>query len=124
MHVDALSCPRCSRPGHSVATVVLAFLTDPDVVGRILPHLGLPTCAPALAPASWAPSPQHLLQQGVEFSIAGLGDVLSDEGGVFRTAKAVRKALVRQHRPLRCDRRRQILRGKVEEQGALMGGKA
>ena len=31
--------------------VVLAFLSDPDVVGRILHHLGLPTTAPALAPA-------------------------------------------------------------------------
>lgn len=31
--------------------VVLAFLTDPGVVSRILRHLGLPTVAPALAPA-------------------------------------------------------------------------
>ena len=26
--------------------VVLAFLSDPDVVGKILRHLGLPTTAP------------------------------------------------------------------------------
>jgi hypothetical protein len=31
--------------------VVPAFLSDPDVVGKILRHLGLPTTAPALAPA-------------------------------------------------------------------------
>lgn len=31
--------------------VVLAFLTDPDGVGRILRHLGLPDAAPAVAPA-------------------------------------------------------------------------
>jgi hypothetical protein len=31
---------------------VLAFLSDPDVVGRILRHLGLPTMAPALAAAN------------------------------------------------------------------------
>jgi hypothetical protein len=32
--------------------VVLAFLTDPAVVAKILGHLGLPTTAPALAPAN------------------------------------------------------------------------
>ncbi len=31
--------------------VVLVFLTDPDVVGKTLRHLGLPSCAPALSPA-------------------------------------------------------------------------
>ena len=31
--------------------VVLAFLSDPEVVGRILRHLGLPVFAPALAAA-------------------------------------------------------------------------
>ena len=31
--------------------IVLAFLTDPEVVGKILRHLGLPVAAPVLAPA-------------------------------------------------------------------------
>jgi hypothetical protein len=31
--------------------VVLAFLSDPAVVSKILNHLGLPATAPALAPA-------------------------------------------------------------------------
>jgi hypothetical protein len=31
--------------------VVLAFLSDPEVVSRILRHLGLPTVAPVVAPA-------------------------------------------------------------------------
>jgi hypothetical protein len=31
--------------------VVLAYLTDPEVVSRILRHLGLPIVAPMLAPA-------------------------------------------------------------------------
>ena len=31
--------------------VVLAFLTDPEVVAKILRHMGLPTTAPALAPS-------------------------------------------------------------------------
>ena len=63
LHVDALSCPQCSTRARSVPMVVLAFLTDPDVVGRILRHLGLPACAPALAPArvaSWEQPSGHL----------------------------------------------------------------
>jgi hypothetical protein len=44
--VDALSCPRCSTP-----MVVLAFLTDPTVVHKILDHLHLPSDPPAVAPA-------------------------------------------------------------------------
>jgi hypothetical protein len=35
---DSLRCPRCSK-----AMRVLAVLTDPDVVGKILGHLGLAT---------------------------------------------------------------------------------
>jgi len=31
LHVDALSCPRCSTAARSIPMVVLAFLTDPDV---------------------------------------------------------------------------------------------
>ena len=51
LHVNSLACPRCSLPGQPVPMVVLAFLTDPEVVGKILRHLGLPTTAPALAPS-------------------------------------------------------------------------
>ena len=51
LHVDALSCPRCTTGEKSVPLVVLACLTDPDVVGRILRHLGLPPYAPVLSPA-------------------------------------------------------------------------
>jgi hypothetical protein len=40
--------------------VVLAFLTDPDVLGRILQHLGLPSVAPALAPARSSAAPLGL----------------------------------------------------------------
>ena len=49
LHVDAaLACPRCSPPGRTVPMVVLAFLTDPQVVRKILKHLGLPATAPPL----------------------------------------------------------------------------
>ena len=44
--------------------VVLAFLTDPDVVAKILRHLGLSTSAPALV-AAQAPQP------ALGFAVAG-----------------------------------------------------
>jgi len=44
--VDALTCHKCNVP-----MVVLAFLTDPPVVKRILDHLHLPSVPPPLAPA-------------------------------------------------------------------------
>ena len=43
--VDALSCPKCLTP-----MVVLAFITDPKVLVKILEHLGLPTSPPPIAP--------------------------------------------------------------------------
>ena len=46
LHVDALSCPKCATP-----MVVLAFITDPAVVIRILDHLHLPSTVPTIAPA-------------------------------------------------------------------------
>jgi hypothetical protein len=39
LHVDALACPRCSTRGRAVPMTVLAFLSDPDVVEKILRHL-------------------------------------------------------------------------------------
>ena len=56
LHLDALACPRCSTAGESAPMVVLAFLTDPEVVGKILRHLGLPCSAPFVAPAR-SPAP-------------------------------------------------------------------
>jgi len=50
-HADGLACPRCSRPGASVPMLVLAFLTDPPVIEKILRHLKLPALPPSLAPA-------------------------------------------------------------------------
>ena len=44
-HLDALACPRCATP-----MVVLAFLSEPDVVRKILLHLGLPADVPPTAP--------------------------------------------------------------------------
>jgi hypothetical protein len=46
LHLDALTCPRCSVP-----MVVIAFITDPTVVSKILNHLHLPTADPPRAPA-------------------------------------------------------------------------
>lgn len=47
---DLLACPRCAGDMR-----VLAAITDPDVVTAILDHLGLPTEAPAMAPARAPP---------------------------------------------------------------------
>ena len=44
--IDALSCPKCKAQ-----LVVLAFITDPRVVHKVLDHLGLPTAPPQVAPA-------------------------------------------------------------------------
>ncbi|NQT85333.1 transposase [bacterium] len=44
--VDALTCPECAT-----SMTVLAFLTDPPVLRRILDHLALPSSPPPLAPA-------------------------------------------------------------------------
>jgi len=46
LHVDALTCPECAT-----SMTVIAFLTDPPVLKRILDHLGLPSSPPPLAPA-------------------------------------------------------------------------
>jgi hypothetical protein len=64
LSVDALACPRCSSERRTVPMVVLAFLTDPDVVAKILRHLGLSTSAPALV-AAQAPQP------ALGFAVAG-----------------------------------------------------
>jgi hypothetical protein len=45
--LDALSCPRCAAP-----MVVLALISDPQVVRKILLHLGLPADLPPLSPAA------------------------------------------------------------------------
>ena len=50
--LDALTCPRCDT-----AMVVLALLSEPDVVRKILLHLELPADVPALAPAVLAGDP-------------------------------------------------------------------
>ena len=44
--IDVLVCPKCLGP-----MTVIAFLTDPAVVSKILVHLGLPASPPPLAPA-------------------------------------------------------------------------
>ncbi|MFH1529958.1 MAG: transposase [Pseudomonadota bacterium] len=46
LDVDVLTCPECAT-----SMTVIAFLTDPPVLRRILDHLGLPSSSPPLAPA-------------------------------------------------------------------------
>jgi hypothetical protein len=72
LHVDALACPRCSTSAQTVPMVVLAFLTDPQVVGKILRHLGLAATAPALSPSRSSESPMgFLLETDAEGIAAG-----------------------------------------------------
>ena len=44
LEIDALTCAKCAIP-----MVVIAFLSDPKVVERILDHLALPSSPPLLA---------------------------------------------------------------------------
>jgi len=74
LSVDALSCPRCSTRTRPVAMVVLAFLTDPEVIGRILRHLGLPSSAPPVVKAR---------SSGGEMGFELGEEVLSGEGEDF-----------------------------------------
>ncbi len=46
LNVDALTCPECTT-----SMTVIAFLTDPPVLKRILDHLSLPSSPPTVAPA-------------------------------------------------------------------------
>ena len=70
LHVDALSCPRCATP-----MVVLAFLTDPAVVTRILDHLHLPSTVPTIAPARNTDDLWALDDHGVREPTSGYGVV-------------------------------------------------
>jgi len=47
--ISALTCPHCSTP-----LVVLAFLTDPVVIRKILVHLNLPAVPPTIEPSRLA----------------------------------------------------------------------
>ena len=55
LDVDALTCAKCAVP-----MVVVAFLTDPKVVRRILEHLKLPSVPPHVA-ASWRSAAEELV---------------------------------------------------------------
>jgi len=59
LDVDALECPKCHTP-----MVVLAFLTDPAVLYKILDHLKLPSSPPATAPARPVPHEGEMFSEG------------------------------------------------------------
>ena len=63
LDVDALECPKCQTP-----MVVLAFLTDPRVLYKILDHLKLPSSPPDTAPARLMPQEREIFAEG------GMGD--------------------------------------------------
>jgi hypothetical protein len=57
--VDVLRCPRCDGKMR-----VIAALSDPTVVARVLAHLDLPTALPCPAPARAPPWSEDELNQG------------------------------------------------------------
>ena len=46
LDIDVLTCPKCAA-----SMVIIAFITDPSVLTRILDYLKLPSTPPPLAPA-------------------------------------------------------------------------
>jgi hypothetical protein len=67
--------------------IVLALLSDPEVVGKILLHLGLPTTVPALAPARSSAVPSRggrslgfVLPEEDGASAREVGDTVEDSG--------------------------------------------
>jgi hypothetical protein len=56
--LDALTCPRCAA-----SMVVLALISEPQVLRKILLHLGLPADLPPLAPAAHRDVEQPLFDE-------------------------------------------------------------
>jgi len=46
LDIDVLTCPKCAA-----SMTIIAFITDPNVLTKILDHLNLPSAPPPLAPA-------------------------------------------------------------------------
>jgi hypothetical protein len=72
--------------------LVLAFLTDPAVVEKILRHLGLPCTPPPLAPARhgpWQP-PLDLLPPGMQTEMGEQNaSVEPEEGTAQQSSEAI-----------------------------------
>ena len=75
--LDALECPQCQA-----AMVVLAFISDPPVVSKILRHLKLPTTPPPLAAPRdmWEPESNLLIPPMDEHGIDERDLAGTDEG--------------------------------------------
>jgi hypothetical protein len=78
--LDALECPQCKS-----AMVVLAFISDPPVVRKILGHLKLPTTPPPVAAARglWEPEPELWIPPMEDGGIEE-GDLAGTEEGTQR----------------------------------------
>ncbi len=71
-----LTCPRCSQPMR-----IIAFISEPSTVRRILIHLHLPTTPPPLSPARGPPDPE--LPFGPADHDPGFDDYMVDEDPGF-----------------------------------------
>jgi len=66
--IDALKCP---NPACAGRMTVLAFITDPRVLVRVLQHIGLPSSPPPLDPPRLPSDPE------LDFDISHHGNVYS-----------------------------------------------
>ena len=53
-----LSCPKCGRP-----MTIIAFITAPPVIQKILTHIGEPTVPPSILPARGPPQAEFDFDQ-------------------------------------------------------------
>jgi len=58
LNVDALCCPKCATP-----MLVIAFITEPSVIQRILGHLNIPSSLQTIAPTQLSPQADFDFQQ-------------------------------------------------------------
>jgi len=58
LDIDVLTCPKCAA-----SMTIIAFLTDPKVLTRILDHLNLPSTPPPLAPVRTSFDEQDLFAE-------------------------------------------------------------
>lgn len=61
--VSALECPRCGTQ-----MILLALITAPDTVAKILDHLHIPSTPPPVAPARLGDQQTHLLDDDLDQS--------------------------------------------------------
>ena len=81
LDIDVLTCPKCAA-----SMVIIAFITDPSALTRILDHLKLPSTPPTLATARSPLDEQDLFAD--EEMAAPVHREAQDPDGDMPTARA------------------------------------